>query len=406
MKCAEGCFPKKQTAIRFRVTGECVFTLFLMAFCALFILVESNNGRLWTNDFRVYFEATNDFFAGNNPYEHAYGLDTGFFKYPPLTLYLFTPQTWMSFGTAQLIHLLLLSVALIASMSLIRDWINRFRLFGDKPLSVGFSYLLFATVAIHLTRELHMGNVNLLLLLLFCLGIQAFLTKKMLAFALFWSLMLLLKPILILVVIPLMIYSQWKVVFMMVGIGVVFALLPVIQVGWSGNLQLWQDWFSAVAAHGEYLTSFNTIGSLVHQFTGFSSEWLFSMLLLGFLVLLMVRERLKGINSVSNAVVWACVLSAVIPNFFVTDTEHFLLSIPLIYLLIMQLVTQGKWYWWSLFAAGMLLFSFNSSDLLGSDLTDIVFNYGFLGMGNLVFIGLFLWLKPRPIQAPVSELAG
>jgi len=48
------------------------------------------------------------------------------------------------------------------------------------------------------------------------------------------------------------------------------------------------------------------------------------------------------------------------------------------------------------------LFSFNSSDLLGSDLTDIVFNYGFLGMGNLVFISLFLWLKTKPIELTES----
>jgi Glycosyltransferase family 87 len=395
----------KQSAMLPHTAGEWVFTLFLVAFCVLFTLVELNNGRLWTNDFRVYYEATNDFFAGNNPYQHAYGLSTGFFKYPPMTLYLFSPQSWMSFGSAQLMHLVILSGALIGSMSILRNWVNQFQLFGKQTLSVGFSYLLFATVAIHLTRELHMGNVNLLLLLLFCIGIQAFISKKMLAFAFFWSLMFMLKPILILVIIPLLIYRQWKVVFMMAGIGLLFALLPVIQIGWAGNVQLWQDWFSAIAAHGDYLTSFNSIGSLVHQFTGFSSEWLFSILFVAFLTALMLRERLKGMSSISNTVIWACVLSAAVPNFFVTDTEHFLLSMPLIYLLIMQLAARRKWYWWTVFTLGMLLFSFNSSDLLGPDITDIVFNYGFLGMGNLIFIGLFLWLKSKRIEAPVSELA-
>lgn len=395
----------RQLAMLPNTAGEWGFTLFLVAFCVLFTVVESINGRLWTNDLRVYYEATNDFFAGNNPYKHAYGLATGFFKYPPSTLYLFSPQSWMSFGTAQLIHIIMLSGSLIVSMSLIRNWVNQSQLFGKKSLSVGFSYLLFATVAIHLTRELHMGNVNLLLLLLFCLGIQAFLTKKMLAFAIFWSLMLMLKPILILVVIPLIIYNQWKVVFMMAGIGLLLALLPIIQVGWNGNIQLWQDWFSAVAAHGDYLTSFNSIGSLVNQFTGYSSDWLFSFLFLAFLVTLMVRERLKRNTTVANIVAWASVLSAAVPNFFVTDTEHFLLSMPLIYMLILQLSQTKKWVWWSVFALGMLLFSFNSSDLLGPDITDIVFNYGFLGMGNLVFIGLFLGLKSKPVQSQQIELA-
>lgn len=395
-----------QSAMRPYTAGEWGFTLFLVAFCVLFTVVESINGRLWTNDLRVYYDATNDFFAGNNPYKHAYGLATGFFKYPPSTLYLFLPQSWMSFGSAQVIHIIMLSGSLIVSMSLIRNWVNQSKLFSKKPVSVGFSYLLFATVAIHLTRELHMGNVNLLLLLLFCLGIQAFLSKKMLALAIFWSLMLMLKPILILVVIPLIIYNQWKVVFMMAGIGLLLALLPIIQVGWAGNIQLWQDWFSAVAAHGDYLTSFNSIGSLVNQVTGFSSDWLFSFLFLAFLVTLMVRERFTGKTSISNVVAWTCVLSAAVPNFFVTDTEHFLLSMPLIYMLILLLSQTKKWYWWSVFALGMLLFSFNSSDLLGPDITDVVFNYGFLGMGNLLFIGLFLGLKSKPIQSQQIELAG
>ena len=43
------------------------FWFFVIAFIALFTFVEFNNGKLWTNDFKVYYLATIDFFKGNDP---------------------------------------------------------------------------------------------------------------------------------------------------------------------------------------------------------------------------------------------------------------------------------------------------------------------------------------------------
>ena len=52
------------------------FALFIVSFFGLFVVVELNNEKLWTNDFRVYFDATIDYFNGKNPYVKNYGLDT------------------------------------------------------------------------------------------------------------------------------------------------------------------------------------------------------------------------------------------------------------------------------------------------------------------------------------------
>ena len=56
------------------------FAGLIIAFFSLFTIVELNHDKLWTNDFRVYFDATIDYFNGNNPYVKNYGLDTGYFK--------------------------------------------------------------------------------------------------------------------------------------------------------------------------------------------------------------------------------------------------------------------------------------------------------------------------------------
>lgn len=375
------------------IRGEWIFTGFLLFFCALFTFVEWNNGKLWTNDFRVYYDATRDFFAGNNPYVHSYGLSTGYFKYPPFTLYLFSPAVIIPYWLAQFIHLTLLAFSLIVSMITIRQLTDRFLSDSVKRMPVGMLYLTFLAVAIHLVRELHMGNVNLMLLILFCLGLRSFLNNKPFQIAIFWSVMLILKPIMILVVLPLVLHQGWKIIIWMAAFGVFFLLFPVLHVGLNGNVALWKDWFKAISAHGDYLTSFNSIGTMVKMATGFSASWAVALFCLLGLLLLMLRDRLKSGTSLQQVLIWSVVLAAFVPNFFVTDTEHFLLSLPLIYLLLNALRENGRWYHIVIFCLAMLCFSFDSTDLLGKELSDIVYNYGFLGIGNLLFIIDFLLLR-------------
>jgi len=386
--------------------SEWIFTVFILLFCGLFTVVELNNHKLFTNDFRVYFEATRDFFAGNNPYEHAYGLSTGFFKYPPFTLYLFAPQLLVSYGVGQIIHLSLLGFSLVYSIITMRKLVERYQLFGSLKVPAGFLYLTFFCVAIHLTRELHMGNVNLLLLLFFTLGLRSLLNGKDVPLAVWWSLMLILKPIMILVILPLLLHKKWRAIVYMAGFGMFFLLFPILHIGWSGMSALWQDWFKAIAAHGEYLTSFNAIGTLVKLHLGMTSFWIVPLLVLALLVTLMIRERIKFGVSTEQLWVWITIFAAFIPNFFVTDTEHFLLSIPLIYVLLTALWKVKRWYYWGAFCIGMLCFAFNSSDLLGKDLSNLLYDNGFLGMGNLIFITTLLVLRwsNTNLQVPLNDI--
>jgi hypothetical protein len=306
---------------------------------------------------------------------------------------LFSPAVIIPYWLAQFIHLTLLAVSLIVSMITIRQLTDRFLSVSGKRMPVGMLYLTFLAVAIHLVRELHMGNVNLMLLILFCLGLRSFLNNKPIQIAIFWSLMLILKPIMILVVLPLLLHRGWKIISWMAAFGVFFLLFPVIHVGLSGNIALWKDWFKAISAHGDYLTSFNSIGTMVKMATGFSASWAVALLCLSVLLLLMLRDRLKSGTSIRQVLIWSVVLAAFVPNFFVTDTEHFLLSLPLIYLLLNALRENGRWYHIVIFCLAMLCFSFDSTDLLGKELSDIVYNYGFLGIGNLLFIIDFLLLR-------------
>lgn len=370
--------------------GERIFAVFLLAFAALFVFVEMNNGKLYTNDFRVYYDASRDFFSGNNPYDHAYGLSTGFFKYPPFTLYLFGLISWMPYDTAKMVHLSLLIGATAYSFIAGRRLVNRLQTKENKGMAYGWLFLVFAVFAIHLTRELHMGNVNMFLVALFLAGMNSFTEQKSGLTAIYWSLLIILKPILIVALLPLLLMKNWKVVVKMIALGGFFLVFPIVTRGVSGAWSLWHDWFKAAAAHGDYLTSSNTVANILRTTTGFDKGWIVTAILFLLIAFLMVKEGLnRGVSS-SFLLKWSAVFLAFIPNIFITDTEHFLYALPLVFLVLGEAIQTKSLLLWFLFATGMLCFSFHSSDLLGNDLSTFVSTYGLLGIGNLIFIGTFL----------------
>lgn len=371
------------------------YSLFILFFCLLFVTVETINGKLWTNDLRVYYEATRDFFAGNNPYMHAYGLETGFFKYLPTSLYLFSPMVWFSFGLAKGIHLSFLIICLLLSIPLIYQLLTTH--YPSTAKKAWILYLGFITIAVHVVRELHMGNVNLLLLGLLVLSLYFDSRKHIFLACLSLSLMLVLKPIMILALFPLLLFRRWKEIGILAVLGVLYFCLPILHLGPSNNWTLWSNWFAAIAAHGDYIVSENTLRYYSALFFGIQSDWLPSLTVFTVLAgsaafFIFGKYPTRG----GSYFFWVLCFTAFVPNFFVTDTEHFLLSMPLICYLLYQLSEQGKALPWALFILGFIPFSLNSNDLWGRTISDEIFDYyGLMGLANMLFIGLAIYLEHR-----------
>lgn len=383
-----------------------IFVIFILAFCALFVTVESINHKLWTNDFKVYYEAVNDFFAGNNPYVKNYGLETGFFKYPPFTLYLFSIYKLIPYGIAQFVHLSLITISLMISIILTGKIIRKTFGLSLNKKQTWILYVTFLCVVIHLTRELHMGNVNLILLALFVLGLNKLNDPKIIYTAVFWSLMVILKPIMILAFLPLLFFKKWKLIIALGAFGVIYFLFPILHMGWSGNLELWQNWFKSIADHGEYIVSENSLKYISTLYFGTTSVWIPSVVGLLILIAVMVFEMVKNVSDHKSLIFWTIIFTAFTPNFFVTDTEHFLLTIPTLMTLLYFLTAVGKKYYWIGFFIAMIPFSLNSNDLWGRKISDYFDALGFLGIGNMIFIitVILVFFKIRKAQLFPTEL--
>jgi hypothetical protein len=365
------------------------------------------NNKLWTNDFKVYFEASIDYFKGNNPYERSYGLDSGFFKYPPFTLYIFKIFGFLNFNVSQLLHLFLLMVSLVVSIMTLKEITPKIFKFEHKTPQHWLLFVPFLIVVIHLVREIHMGNVNLYLLVLFVLGLKNIQNKRDFYTALCWSLMLILKPIMILSALPLVFYKKTRIILYMSGFGIFFFLFPIIDNGWEGNLTLWGNWFTSVSNHGDYIISENSLTYLTNFYFGYQSNWIPSLICLSVLVFILVYQLYQNKRSDNDLIIWAVVLTGFSPNFFVTDTEHFLLIIPTLVFSLYHLSKTKSVLSWFLFSVGILLYSFNSNDLLGRELSDHFDAYGILGIANMIFICTFLWetsnLKTTPLNSSKQE---
>lgn len=370
--------------------GYLIFGVFLILFTTLMVVVEIKNGRFWTNDLKVYYDATSDYFRGNNPYLRPYGLSSGFFKYPPPTLYFFWIYSKLNFFMVQMIHIALSILAFFFTLLLFhKEILGKIKANSQKRY-FGILWLAFVFVAIHLVREFHLGNINLLLLFLFVNGLF-WLGRNEKWTALSWSLLILLKPFLLLVFLPLLFYKKWKLIFLLTGVSLFFMLLPLIVMEWVNYLELWHYWLTAVLKHGEYQVTFDSLSALFEHYFRIKSEWGPS-LFFWLIFLSLMRWTMQKKLSIS-LIDWLCFFLAFSPTFFKTDTEHFILSLPLILLLLKDLINQISWLRWSIFVILMAGFSLNSSDLLGKNLGEFVTESGLLGISNLGLLVFFIFQK-------------
>jgi hypothetical protein len=369
--------------------AQVYFGIFFVFFVLLMEFVEIKNHKFWTYDFDVYYQATKDYFSGHNPYVKNYGLDTGFFKYPPTTLYFFGTALFKNYFFAQVIHLAILSISFLIAIFLLHKVI--FNDSGKSQKSVFSIYMLgLIFIVIHLAREFHMGNVNLILLGLFSLGLWNLKKEKQLNVAIFWAIMVVLKPIVILAFLPLVFFRFWKAIVYMLLLGVVFLAVPIVFSGWNGNLLLWKDWFTSVAKHGEYITSENSLTYLTQFYLHIQSNWIPSLVGLTVLFGWMLFAISRGKKSNQDLVRWSIIFLAFTPNFFITDTEHFVLSLPLILLLAKEVFETKKLIYWIIFILLIIPFSFNSNDIIGRNISDFIDKIGLMGISNIGFICFFL----------------
>jgi hypothetical protein len=110
-----------------------------------------------------------------------------------------------------------------------------------------------------------------------------------------------------------------------------------------------------------------------------------------------LKQKTQITNSDKNQgqLLFYFLLIASVPNFLITDTEHFLFSIPLLLLITSYLIKARNIPLSLLFIILAFFYGGNSSDMLGNEGSDNFDKLGFLGLSNLVFIGFILFFSSK-----------
>jgi hypothetical protein len=402
---------KPSDFIRWIKTRKLFFTFLLPAFCLCigFFALEHINKRNEFADFRVYYEAAKALRTDEQVYHKAFGVSSGFYKYAPLAAALFVPFSFLPYAIAAGLYYFLVACAIITFFLFVAFLLKS--LLPDLNPSKNLLATLWMSIlfgADHLERELHLGNVNMWLLLGCMLQVYYLSQRKDRWAGLLLGLIILVKPHFVLLVPYIVLKRRWQMMFTTCATLLLGMLILIPWLGVDKNWALHIDWFQAMSAHNTKLElSPNTVYGLVNNglFNGQCSTKLIITVLLvvsgWYLLFLQVLSRssqLRDLDFVEMALILA-----LIPSLTHTDTEHFMLAFPCvvycIYMFWHHQVLKSKYFLMSLLLIAFVPYTINSPDIVGKSWRFFFDEGGGIGLANVLIIVTTVCIK---IQQPLS----
>lgn len=375
-----------------------ILVVLLFIVFALMLVIENINGRFWLNDFKVMYSAAEAFIFGEQVYGKQFGLSTGFFKYSPESTVLFIPYLLFKFEVAAVLHY---CVILVCTVGLFLNLTKLCRAYLFPTLNLKYPSLLllpaFLFSVVHLVREFHLGNVNVILVYLISATLLATIQKKYISAGTLISIVIFTKPYFIVLLLGFLLIKKLKPILVSAIFGLSAILLFSLITGFGKSIQLHSDWLKSMLDHSSYLTSNHTIFSLLENYFGVeiplanSPIYLFSLGIILFLIFWF--NKLKNLKH--SFVFFTLIYLAIIPNMIITDVEHFLFSIPLIVFITAFILSQKRYIFFIPFILVLVLYGGKSNDILGKSLAAFFHQNGFLGIANLILIAWSFYVYAR-----------
>jgi hypothetical protein len=366
-----------------------------------YLILEMINNRAQMADFRVYYDAASALLNNSNMYGEAFGVSSGFYKYSPAASLPFVPFVLLPYSISSCIYYILVLYAIVWFMIVLVREIS-----GENLQRQGLILLLVTLfLADHLERELHLGNVNLFLLIACFAVYRSIIQGKKLLAGIVYAIVLLFKPH-FLILLPYWIWrKEWKMIGFAAASVVMGLFLPALLKGWQGNMDLLQQWMAAIRDHNVQLyESPNTVYGLVNVVLpeSMNRTWLVPvLLLLTAMLFLTFMLKNKKHPKQERLFIEMFLLVALIPNLVHTDTEHFMWTWPLIAFSIIRLMHRENRYRRTqivILALTFIPYCLNSPDLVGKQTRYLFDEGGLLGLANLLIIVVGVWLYQQKAQ--------
>jgi hypothetical protein len=391
---------RDQTPFKFSIPWW--FRITVVLFCFLLFLSELINGRFWQSDFKVYYLASQALQSGDQVYGIPFGLGSGFYKYSPFFLLLIAPYTFFSFKTAAILYYFTnTAVLLLVFFQIDKLLLSTLKL--EKFKSYKWVFVIIFLFSLNLIyRELHLGNTNLLLLLLILLLMNYATKSRHIISGLLLTLILIIKPFLLILILPMLFFKKSRVIIFAGGFGIIQFLIILLIFGSAKFNSLHFDWFSSISDHAGSFPSNNNMGhylKLIFEIKPpeYLSAVLYVLLAIVYsLYYFLLSERFSVASHSSMLFVFhSLFLAATLPSILNTDSEHFLLSLPLISIIAYHILRNFNWWILLLFIFTFILYGTNTNDLVGKTIGDFYDMVGVVGIANFIILVWSLWFLNR-----------
>lgn len=268
------------------------------------------------SDFSVCYKGGKRILAGETLYRIADGHLQ--YKYSPPSALFFIPLSIFPFEVAKSIWYILQ----IASMFAIFSIYSAILFLGkrEKMYAAAFAFLILAKF---IGRELELGQVNFLILLVLTAMLKAFLKQDDIRSGLFWGFSLFFKPYALVFLPYFILKKRYQLLVSGLGISAAGLLLPSIFYGFPRNFKVLDEWIRSLSLSSPPLLAVydnsSLYGFIVKNFFRVSSARIGGIVLLVFLffagVFLWMMKRGKKIVHVKPEILETSFLCLLIPIF-------------------------------------------------------------------------------------------
>lgn len=383
------------------------FALLIAVACLITFSLNMFNGRFILADFRVYYSAAANLISDKQVYMISFYSGSGFYKYSPAILFFFMPYLLFNLKVAAIIHFFVLGIAYWYTLNLIRKLIRQYLPMLNVEHELLLISISFVCILIHFSREMYMGNINIVLLMLCCLSIKNILSGKDLQGGILFGIVILTKPYLLILLLPLLLRKKWRAIGSM-SITIAFGLLlPFIFFGIQKSIGMYVEWAQSVLTHGEQFPGMTSIDYFIRFLVPLWPVWgtfviffIVYALAATFIMSNLHKEKEKGIFpgvADMNFMFEWFLLIAVLPNLIKTDWILLLFSAPLIVFMVFYIASYKKYEWIPVLIILLFFYGANSDDLLGRGLSHAILQSGLMGLSNffMIIASIFIFLDYR-----------
>jgi hypothetical protein len=219
-----------------------VSLLILFVVLNIYMLLEIRNDRFWLSDFSVYHKAAGRLVTGENLYQ---GDMDGFYryKYSPTAALYFVPLGFLPIHLAKVLYWIFLSAVVCLGLFL------SFRLANpdakdEKPARQNNIILISALVmGVSIERELHLGQVNQLLLISYLSFILFLRARREILASLILAAGIFLKPFGLIFFPYLLARRKFTAVFFLLIFLVLLGMVPALFTGFGDLAGQFSGWF-------------------------------------------------------------------------------------------------------------------------------------------------------------------